>query len=424
MGCCACQNPFESTLRYSSPAHGGWGVVRMGHLLPESYQLFVSPAACGRHGAISACMQGRKNRVSYLYLSEDDIVSGGYEELLLDAVDELLSHLERMQRTPKVLMVFVSCIDDLLATDHDALLVQLHDSHPEIRFTFCHMNPTSMDTGVPPPVNIQNKIYSLLEVTALRDNGINLIGNLMPLHEGCEIFGVLGQMGARPVRHVTDYAAFADFQNMAKSRLNLVLTPPGKYSAERMQKKHGTPFCMALVSYDPQEVTGAYGEISEFLGARCPDLRAYQEESSRALEETARLLDGMPVVLDGDAVARPFGLARVLLQNGFIVARVIAQKVIDSDCANYEWICEHYPQLSVKQPQHHRALLFEDRMPECLAIGYNSAYMTDSAHIVAVDGHQGHWGYHGIQEMMRLIREAHAGSSQLKALIAAAGLVV
>lgn len=77
------------------PPTGGWGVVRMGHLMPESYQLFVSPAACGRHGAVSACMQGRKNRVSYLYLSEDDIVSGGYEDLLLEAVDGLLEHLAR-----------------------------------------------------------------------------------------------------------------------------------------------------------------------------------------------------------------------------------------------------------------------------------------------------------------------------------------
>ena len=106
---CRC-DPFEETLHYSSPAHGGWGVVRMGHLMPESYQLFVSPFACGRHGAISAYLQGRKNRVSYLYIDEWDIVSGGYEELILDAMDELLETLAERKRTPKVLMIFVSSL--------------------------------------------------------------------------------------------------------------------------------------------------------------------------------------------------------------------------------------------------------------------------------------------------------------------------
>ena len=134
---------LKRPLHYSSPAHGGWGVVRMGHLLPESYQLFVSPAACGRHGAIGAYMQGRKQRVSYLYLEEDDIVSGGYEELIADAAIELLEHLEHAGKLPKVLMIFVSCIDDLLGTDHEAIVQTLSEKRPDVRFTFCHMNPIS-----------------------------------------------------------------------------------------------------------------------------------------------------------------------------------------------------------------------------------------------------------------------------------------
>ena len=69
--CASCGGePFRGTLTYTSPAHGGWGVARMGQLLPESYQLFAGPAACGRHGALSACLQGRKDTIAYLYLSE------------------------------------------------------------------------------------------------------------------------------------------------------------------------------------------------------------------------------------------------------------------------------------------------------------------------------------------------------------------
>ena len=124
MSCCQ-HNLFEESLYYSSPAHGGWGVLKMGQLVPESYQLFVSPAACGRHGALAARMEDRKSRVSYLFLSEDDIVSGGYEDSIIKSAQKLLAHLKRRGKMPKVLMIFVSCIDDLLGTDHDALIMQL-----------------------------------------------------------------------------------------------------------------------------------------------------------------------------------------------------------------------------------------------------------------------------------------------------------
>ena len=34
---------FVTTLQYSSPARGGWSIVRMAMPVPESYQLFVGP---------------------------------------------------------------------------------------------------------------------------------------------------------------------------------------------------------------------------------------------------------------------------------------------------------------------------------------------------------------------------------------------
>ncbi|MBQ7784266.1 MAG: hypothetical protein IJ368_09875, partial [Oscillospiraceae bacterium] len=47
-----------SGLHYVSAAHGGWGVVRIAALVPESHQLFVCPFACGRHGALGGAVNG------------------------------------------------------------------------------------------------------------------------------------------------------------------------------------------------------------------------------------------------------------------------------------------------------------------------------------------------------------------------------
>ena len=64
---------FNKTLSYSSPAHGGWGMVRVGMSVPESFQIFFSPPACGRHGAVSAVLHKFRNRLAYYFLDEKDV---------------------------------------------------------------------------------------------------------------------------------------------------------------------------------------------------------------------------------------------------------------------------------------------------------------------------------------------------------------
>lgn len=75
------------SLHYVSASHGGWGIVRMAALVPEAHLLFVCPSACGRHNAVGASVAGIKHRVSYLFLTEADIVSGDFEQMIVDNVD-------------------------------------------------------------------------------------------------------------------------------------------------------------------------------------------------------------------------------------------------------------------------------------------------------------------------------------------------
>ncbi len=424
MGCCGCPGAFEDTLCYTSPAHGSWGMVRIAHLVPESYQLFVSPAACGRHGAIGACRDGRKDRVSYLYLSEDDIVSGGYEELLLEAADELLDYLAGQGRLPKVLMIFVSCIDDLLGTDHEALLAQLRQRHRGLHFTFCHMNPISTDSKVPPPVNIRNKIYGLLDPQEERDQGVNVIGSLVPLAPQGDLFDQLGRWGLGPVRHITDFRTFQGFQQMARSRWNLVVHPQGLYAAQQMEKRLAIPWVVSLTTYDPRAVTQAYRSLAKAMGFDPSDLADQEAQSEAALARAREALDGMELVIDGEAVIRPFDLALALLERGFSVRRLLVQKVIPSDREAFEVVGKRWPQLELVQPQHHRSHCRHSLLPDCLALGYNSGYHTGSRHVVALDGHNGHWGYQGIMALAEMMEATARQETDLRALIDAAGLVV
>ncbi|MBQ7942475.1 MAG: oxidoreductase [Lachnospiraceae bacterium] len=424
MSCCLHNNLFEDSLHYSSPAHGGWGVLKMGQLVPESYQLFVSPAACGRHGALAARMEDRKNRVSYVFLSEADIVSGGYEDTLIQSARKLLAHLKRKGRMPKVLMIFVSCIDDLLGTDHDALIMQLSEEFPDVRFTFAHMNPTSTDTGVPPAVNIQNKDYALLDRREDRDCGVNLIGNLAPIKKNSELFTVLHEMGASVVRHISDYATFIGYQEMAKSKLNLVLAPTGKYASTNMEKKLGIPFEMALTSFQIDCIKETYERIAKQLGVSCPDFTAYEEECRAAMERAAQTVGDMEIIIDGETITRPFDLAKSLLEAGMKVKCVYQQKVLPSDKANFEWVRENYPEILVLQPQHPRTTISEKFGVDCLSIGFSAAYISGAKHVLDIAGQHGLYGFQGIIDLMKMIEEASQKEVELKKLLEDTVLVV
>lgn len=424
MSCCSVENVFENSLHYSSPAHGGWGVLKIGQLVPESYTLFVSPAACGRHGALAARMENRKNSVSYLFLKEEDIVSGGYEDSLIQAAKKLLTHLEKCHRMPKVLSIFVSCIDDLLGTDHNALIDELNSIYPQIRFVFFHMNPTSTDTGVPPVVNIQNKIYSLLDVAEEKDGGINIIGNLAPLRSNGEVFQVLKDMGVPYIRHVSQYETFAAYQDMAKSSLNIVVSPTGKYAATQMDKKHGISYELAFTSFQTECIRETYEKIAENINSSCPDLTDYEAEAKKALDEAARILNDMPVIIDGEAIARPFDLAKALLQAGINVKVVFEQKLIPSDKENYEWVMEHYPDITVLQPQNPKVTVLEKYTEECLSIGYSAAYITGAKHVVDIIGQHGLYGYQGIIDLTDMMKKAAQETTDLKQLLEDTVIVV
>ncbi len=424
MSCSLIENVYETSLHYASPAHGGWGVLKIAQLIPESYFIFVSPAACGRHGALGARMEGRKDTVSYLFLTEQSIVSGDYEQMLIDALDKLMDFLGKRDRIPKVMGVFVSCIDDLLGTDHEALRQELEDRYKGIKFIDCHMNPTSSDTGVPPLVNVQNKIYSVLERSEVSDDGVNIVGNLEPIHKESELYEVLTKMGATAIRHISDYKTYDAYQEMASSRLNIRLAPSVKYACTNMERKLGIPSVEALIAYRPENIRKNYELIANELGVDCPELSEYEKEAEEALLKAQKDIGDMPLILDWECIIRVFEFARCLLENGFSVRRIYSQQVIPSDKENFEWVCENYPDIEILQPQNPRTTFVDAPEDECIAIGYSAGYLSGAKHVVDIGGQNGLYGYRGLKELLNKVRKAKKEEADLKKILEDAVIIV
>ena len=347
-----------------------------------------------------------------------------YEQILIDAVHDILEYLGKRNRTPKVLSIFVSCIDDLLGTDHEALIDELSELYPDMRFVFCHMNPTSTDTGVPPLVNVQNKNYSLLDRTNERDNGVNIIGTLEKIKENSEFFTILHQMGVSDIRHISYYHTFEEYNAMAKSRLNLVVAPSARYSAINMEKKHHMPHVEVFTSFSLKQIKDNYERIAVALDTDCPDITEYEEQCREELAKTAQTLRNMPLIIDGEAILKPYELARTLLENNINVVRIYEQQLLDCDKENFAWIIENHPEVEFRQPQNPKASFREQYPGEPLAIGYSAAYLTYAPHVVDITTQHGLYGYQGLCDLLQMMCKAAGDETDLKELLDTKVLVV
>ena len=416
----SCQSCFENTLCYTAPSHGDWGIVRVAALVPEVHLLFVSPSACGRHGALGALQHGFKERVSYLAITREDIIAG-YDGLIEEAVGELL---RRKKPAPKAIMIFVSCLDDLIGTDLGSLCKRLHAAHPEVEFQPSHMNPITLDSKKPPMVTTQAAMYAFLHPAEAHDQGINLIGNLDALSPDCELFDVLKNWGCAPVRHLSDFETFEDYQAMARSRAGIMLSPIASLAAQQMEANLGVPHLFLPVTYDPDEVRAAYEQLAAFLKKDPPDLTARREEALAEMEKTRAALSGRPVWVTAGSVLKPFTLARALIQAGFNVEAVVAQTAIAPDRAACQHLCEQHPEVAVIQPQHVDVIDFDHRSPEAVAIGFDAAYIAGASRVVPIVNDAGMFGYHGIASLMRSLREEAAHPQDLRKLIDDYGVVI
>ena len=390
----------RGSLEYTCPSHGGWGMVRIGMLIPECHQLFVCPSACGRHGALGAIQQGFKDRLSYLYLEESDIISG-YDNAIGEAVEELL---KRLPKTPKVILIFVSCLDDLIGTDGDAVIEELSVRFPDIRFRMGHMNPISTDSDEPPLVTTWKSVYSLMEWNGnLRKPAINMIGNYVPIHKDSELLEVMKALGVE-VHHIGNYNTYEELKDMGNHYLNLLLSSKVEKVGQLLERTQKIKYLNGHITYDFREIRENYRALFEKLEEIAlengnKELEGMEEkfiykkaldvEVENAEKNKNTILDGMSsekissekmqlvakilteaekkakeaiakakevvgereIYVDYSAFGKPLEAAKFLKEQGFHVRRVYV-KDIDEENEVYQWLTKE-TDIEVIKANHH-----------------------------------------------------------------------
>lgn len=412
---------YEESLEYTAPSHGGWGLVRILTQVPELRLLFVCPSACGRHTALGAVNQNIKDRVSYYYLDENEIARG-YDDEIKEACKELLDVLPVK---PKVLMIIVSCLDDLIGTDVDKVMEELNQDISSVRFICGHMNPITMDTPSPPLITNLKLIYGLLDKREDGDRGINLIGPFVKPRENSEIYTFFEAIGSGPVRHLTDFENYEGYQTMARSSLNLAISPVALPVCKELEAKNGQPFMELLTSYELGDVDAKYEKLKAHFNvtAELEFLKTKREEAVKKIEEVRALCGDREIYIAQGGVFRPFQLGCALKSYGFHVKAIIAQKLLPMEKPYMEKLAK-FEDIQFLQTQHYNTILFRHRNREAVGIGLDAAYIAGTDHVLNIINDEELYGYDGIIRLMELIEDAVLRPTSLEAIIKDYGLVI
>ena len=414
---------FDKTLHYNSPGHGGWGIIRVAALIPESHLMFICPSACFRHGSLGAVQHGYKDKTSYLYITPADVISG-YDAVVAEGAEELL------EKEPdiKVLFLFAACIDDFIGTDMDAIAREIGKKHPGLVVRVCHMNPIAADTSKPPLVSVYQSMLSTIPVTEKeKENAVNILGKFVPIPEECEMHEFFTFHGIPKVRQIAEYDRFADFCEMGNSKYNLVISPSAKYTADYMDKTYGTISAFNVISYDLGEIRKNYEEIEESLfseGGEKFDFTGIEEKAKEAVEHALKKVKNIPISVSDSAVMRPFSLAKALLSYGFAVKEVVAQTAVSVDKEAYEELLETYPDIKIIQPLHHRSAVREKAGEGMVAIGFEGAYLRQCDYVVDLSDDEGMYGYYGVIRLMNMLEQSVEEKADLRKMIEEYGAVV
>ena len=247
-----------SQLSYQIPDNGRKKTLLR---IPESHTLYLCPGSCGRRQGIRALKNGEADHASFLTFSQADIALGDYIGMVHDAVDEVLDAIEP---TPRVITLYVNCIDDFIGTDGAALVKELGARHPRTRFLLSHINPVAADVRGNVAVDIHTNHYAALESVPCeeRDGGVNAVGGFVSVPDSCELRGYLEALGVPVLRELVACTTFDEYSALARSRFNIAVSHLGQDACQMMEKRLGIPWMYWPACYDPDELARRY----EMLG--------------------------------------------------------------------------------------------------------------------------------------------------------------
>ena len=378
--------------RYCHPYHGGWDVARIALDIPESRILFVCPISCARIICLNAIKYDYKDRIDVLALTEEDIVSGNYEEKTIEAACE---GLERVKPRPKALILYVSCIDAMLGNDHSFQTEEIMARYPDVNCLVLKMCPITRYSGDLPLVALQHDMYQALPLeTVPKEKTVAFIGANIAFDLECELIRLLTDNGYRAL-HIQASDDYEDYLAVRSASLNLGVMPFALSACKMLKERYGTPFLPFFLRYDFPSIKAALKAVSEALSLPRPDLDAMEEETKAFLRSCAEQIQGTALVIDSTATLFPDALRETLSSCGFNVRSVYADDVSRVS-----------PDVDSGYIMVPKDRSYDENEP-IIAIGMAAASFEGASRTVNLFYDNGEWGFYGLKKLGERIVQAY-----------------
>ena len=396
-------DPIAKDIRYCSPYHGGWDIARMALNIPESHAVFFCPASCARIIALNARKNGIGDSLSVYGLREDEIVMNDYREAVTGSVTELL---ERLPVRPKVIIIFTSCIDSLLATDHTGEVMDLSKAYPDVRFMIMKMDPICQSAKRRQTIfKLHEDIFSLLEPAERDPRSAALMGGNEWPREG--VFTEHLKGSGIDLMHIGLCRTMEEYQKMAGAALNVCTMPYGSEAVKLLQKRFGTPFVMLTQKADLDIFESDMKKVCDALETACPDFTALRQSAVCAAEKAARKLGGLPVYVDSAAFIDPVSWGLFLKRSGLNVKKIYVYSPTAGSGSDAEALASEFPDVEIRDcGRYDMPDLRANEVSEAVAVGQECGCFARAAWTVPLFCDNGYWGWDAVQNVCRLIEDA------------------
>ncbi|MBR5381610.1 MAG: hypothetical protein IK136_03215 [Oscillospiraceae bacterium] len=390
-------------IRYCSPYHGGWDIARMALAIPESHAVFFCPASCARIIALNAAKNGIKPRLSVYGLREDEIVMNDYRDAVVGSIRELLS---RPFVRPKVILIFVSCIDSMLATDHEGELRELRAAYPDITFMLMKMDPICQTAKRRQTIfKLHEDIFSLLEPREKDPRAAAILGGNEWPRDG--YFTEHLRKNGVEAMHIGLCKTLSEFRGMSRASVNVCTMPYGTDAVKLLQKRYETPFVHLTQKADLDLFESGMKSVCDALSIPCPDFDALRQEAVSAVERTAKKIGRIPVYVDSAAFMDPVSWGLFLKRNGLNVKKVYVYAPNAAETPDAQTLKSEFPDVEVRDCG--RYDMPDGRTTEvceAVAIGQESGCFAGAKYTVPLFCDNGHWGWDAVLNVCRLIENA------------------
>ena len=411
--------PFDTGLEYGCPARGTWNIAHIGFLVPECHEVFVCAANCLRGVVLTAAEMGTIGQFSTVTIKENNVLDGNMEELLIDGITSII---EKLKTKPKAVLVYTSCIHHFMAVDLGLCYKTLRKRFPKIKFTDCYMNPIMRKSGITPDELMRRQLYTLIDKTDKKDNGINILGNNYPTDETSDLIRLIRKSKYK-LRDITYCKKFSEYNDMGKSKINIAYLPVAKKGLDFISRKLDQEALYLPLSYDSEVIKKNMTLLAEKIGVDIKDFDFKEESAMAALRDAKKIIGNTAIAIDYTFTTAPFSLVKLLLDNGFNVKKIFTDSIGEVDIFNE--IKEKYAGRDIKvYPTVNVSMRVNERgqKEKYLALGQKAAYFTDTNYFVNEVEGGGHYGFDSIKILAKNMVDAYKKEKDASSLIQKKGL--